>query len=192
MKTKEQKAYINEYNRRPENKAKKKAYDKKYREKNREKKKIQDKKYYQENLEHLKEYEQSPERKKKHRERMKIYSKKPEVKLHQKRYIKHRFNTNTIFRIKHLLRTRLGFVLRNYTKNGKVQSSSKYGINYKAIIEHLKPFPEDISLYHVDHIKPLCSFNLEDPEEIKKAFAPENHQWLTIQENRSKGGKINY
>ena len=67
--------------------------------------------------------------------------------------------------------------------------SKKYGINYKAIIEHLKPFPENISEFHIDHIKPLCSFNLEDPEEIKIAFAPENHQWLTIQENLSKGGR---
>ncbi len=83
----------------------------------------------------------------------------------------------------------MGIALRTYTKTGKIWLASKYGINYKLIIEHLKPFPENLSKYHIDHIQPLCSFNLEDTKEIKKAFAPENHQWLTIQENLCKGGK---
>ena len=65
-------------------------------------------------------------------------------------------------------------------------SASKHGISYKLIIEHLKPFPEDLSKYHVDHIKPLCSFDLTNSEEIKIAFAPENHQWLTAKENKEK------
>ena len=71
-------------------------------------------------------------------------------------------------------------------------SSKKYGIDYKEIIEHLKPFPEDLSKYHIDHIIPLCSFrfiNEDDSinfEEIKKAFAPENHQWLLKEENLRK------
>lgn len=75
---------------------------------------------------------------------------------------------------------------------GKTQSSKKYGIDYKAIIEHLKPFPENIKLYHIDHILPLCSFKFInsdgsiDFEEIKKAFAPQNHQWLLAEENLKK------
>ena len=64
--------------------------------------------------------------------------------------------------------------------------SKKYGIDYKAIIEHLKPFPKDISIYHIDHIKPLCSFDLTSPKEVKKAFAPENHQWLLARDNLMK------
>ena len=57
------------------------------------------------------------------------------------------------------------------------------------IIEHLKPFPKDLSKFHIDHIKPLCSFDLTDFEQIKMAFTPENHQWLTIKQNLSKGGR---
>ena len=68
-------------------------------------------------------------------------------------------------------------------------SSKKYGINYKAIIEHLKPFPEDLLNYHIDHIKPICAFNLNNLEEVRQAFSPENHQWLTAEENRKKGRK---
>lgn len=75
-------------------------------------------------------------------------------------------------------------------------SSKRYGINYQKIIEHLKPFPEDLSKYHIDHIRPLCSFqfiNLDGStnlDEVKKAFSPENHQWLTVQENLRKHAKI--
>ncbi|GAI09868.1 unnamed protein product [marine sediment metagenome] len=82
-------------------------------------------------------------------------------------------------------------------KTGKVMTLKTYGIDYKEIINHLQPFPKDISKYHIDHKKPLCSFQFINKdgstnlEEIKKAFAPENHQWLTIQENLRKGGRIN-
>ncbi len=95
---------------------------------------------------------------------------------------------NKNFVVLRRLRSSLHKNLSKYTKTGKVFSSSKYGINHKAIIEHLKPFPENINEYHVDHIKPLCSFDLTNPNEVKKAFAPENHQWLLIEENLRKGG----
>ena len=80
--------------------------------------------------------------------------------------------------------------MKSYTKTGKVKSSKKYGIDWNKIIEHLKPFPKDLSNYEIDHIRPLCSFDLENPKEFEKAFNPQNHQWLTIQENRIKSGKI--
>ena len=91
--------------------------------------------------------------------------------------------------MRHRLRSRLNIVFKKYS-NGKYFPSNKYGINYKEIIEHLKPFPKDISGYHIDHIKPLCSFDLTDPEQIKEAFAPENHQWLLAEDNRKKGKSI--
>ncbi len=68
-------------------------------------------------------------------------------------------------------------------------SSKEYGVDYKAIIRHLKPFPEHISNFHIDHIKPLCSFDLTNPSEVKKAFSPENHQWLLAEDNLKKGVK---
>ena len=87
------------------------------------------------------------------------------------------------------LRTLLKNALKYYTKTGKMLSSKQYGIDYELILNHLKPFPKDLSKYHIDHIRPLCSFNLTNQEEVSKAFSPENHQWLLAGENISKGGK---
>lgn len=114
----------------------------------------------------------------------------------KKQWEKEKFKEDIQFKIRHLLRHRVREALKVYTLMGKIMSSEKYGIDYGAIIEHLKPFPEDLSKYHIDHIKPLCSFSLinEDGstnlEEVKKAFAPENHQWLLAQENFRKGGRL--
>ena len=88
------------------------------------------------------------------------------------------------------LRRSLRNALNKYSKTGKIMSSIKYGINWEIVIEGLKPFPEEIRKFEIDHIRPLCSFNLTNIEEVKEAFDPSNLQWLTIEENRKKGGKI--
>ena len=79
--------------------------------------------------------------------------------------------------------------MSKYSKTGKIKSLSKYGINFKAIIEHLSPFPKDIENYDIDHVVPLSWFDHDNLEEIKWAWAPENLQWLTREENRSKGNR---
>ena len=88
------------------------------------------------------------------------------------------------------MRCRLNHAIIDYTKDGKIKKSKEYEIDYEAIIEHLKPFPKDRGEYHIDHIIPLVSFNLNKPEEVKLAFAPGNHQWLLVKDNQSKGAKI--
>jgi hypothetical protein len=91
------------------------------------------------------------------------------------------------------IRYRVRDALEEYTKTGKIWKAKQLGIDYKKIIEYLKPFPKDITKYHIDHIKPLCSFNFinEDGstnlEEVRKAFLPENHQWLLARDNILKG-----
>ncbi|HEA70640.1 hypothetical protein LCGC14_0791970 [marine sediment metagenome] len=107
-------------------------------------------------------------------------------------YNKIRKQNDNNFKIACNLRTRLWFVLRKYSKTGKIYNSKKYGIDYNKIIEHLKPFPKNIKEYHIDHIIPLSRFNLNNPKHIKIAFSPKNHQWLTKEENLIKGNKLIY
>lgn len=88
------------------------------------------------------------------------------------------------------LRGRVRRAFAEHTETGKSRTSREYGIDYAAIIAHLGPCPGDRSLYEVDHVRPLASFDLTDPDEVREAFAPKNHQWLPAIVNRRKGAKV--
>lgn len=118
------------------------------------------------------------------------YRKDPEARAKQAarqiEYQRERRRIDEAFAIKCRLRARLG-----YWMNGKkLKSACEYGVDYQAIIDHLGPCPGKREDYHIDHIIPLSHFDHTDPEQIKKAWAPENHQWLTAEENIRKGDKM--
>jgi len=121
---------------------------------------------------------------------LKEYRRRPEVRRRRNKYMRERRKKDNIFKITHNLRNRLRKAIREMNKTGKIMTSKQYGVNYEKIINYLTPFPKDIDNYHVDHIIPLCSFDLTDNEQIKKAFAPRNHQWLLAEENLKKGRKV--
>jgi hypothetical protein len=145
------------------NKSKIKEYKKQYRELNREKLKLVDKEYYTKN--------------------------KPILMQKAKVYLNKRYKNDMDFMIKCRLKKRVQLAVKKYSEEKRIINSKDFRLKYKNIIEHLKPFPKDISKYHIDHIRPLCSFNLNKEEDIIKAFAPENHQWLLAEDNLKKGGK---
>ncbi len=193
----ENKEYYREYNKKyqQENKDKLRERAKKHYQENKEKLNLKTKKYYQENKQKL--LKQQGEYYKNNTEHVKNksreYSKNNRGKINKRarKYSKKKRKTDKNYNIKIRIRCLFRMALKTYTKTGKIYSCKKYGIDWKKVIEHLKPFPKNISKYHIDHIKPLCSFDLENPEEIKIAFAPENHQWLLAEENMIKGGDIN-
>lgn len=176
---------------------KKNSYSKKYYKKNKEKIFVNQKKYYSQ--------ESAKEKRRicanKNYALNKLKGKYSNKKYKQKRnkylrdYTKHRRDTEKEYRIKELLRNRLFCALRDYTRWGKIIGSKKYGIDYDAIIKKLKPFPENIQNFHIEHIKPLCSFTFinqdgsQNLDSIKEAFKPENHRWLTIKQHKIKTAK---
>ncbi|MBA7658612.1 hypothetical protein ES703_66571 [subsurface metagenome] len=117
------------------------------------------------------------------------YGKRPEVRSRINTNDRKRRKIDGKYAIIGRLRRSLNHAMNKYSKTGKIMSSKKYGINWKEVIGQLKPFPEDLNEFEIDHIIPLHLFDLNDSEQIKKAFAPDNLQWLTISENRIKGGK---
>ena len=125
----------------------------------------------------------------KNREDINAKRRTEEFKLKQREHIKRKYKMNEQFKIRETLRCRLKKALNYYLDNGKVLKSRNYNIDFEAIVNHLKPFPKDISKYHIDHIRPLCSFNFNNIKEVEQAFKPENHQWLLAFDNQSKGGK---
>jgi len=118
------------------------------------------------------------------------YGKRPEVRKRINKRDKDRRKIDKEYVIADRLRRSLNHAMTKYSKTGKIMSSKKYGINWKEVIEGLKSFPENLENFEIDHIIPLCKFNLTNDSEIKKAFSPKNLQWLTKEENRRKSGKI--
>jgi hypothetical protein len=104
------------------------------------------------------------------------------------KYNKRIVEGNEYFALVSRLRSRVNRAFNEYTKLGKIRTSREYGIDYKAIIEHLGKCPGNRKDYHIDHIIPITAFDLNDVEQVKLAFAPENHQWLKCAENIRKGG----
>ena len=108
---------------------------------------------------------------------------------HYSNYSQNRKKTDIYFLLTCRLRDNVRQALNYYSKQGKVLSAKKYGIDYRAIIEKLTPLPfplEDRKNWHIDHIRPLNTFNLNDSEEIKEAFNPNNLRWLPARENLSR------
>lgn len=118
------------------------------------------------------------------------------MKKWQREYSNNRYKNDKEFRIKVLLRGQVLKAFNRYTKTKKIKKSKEYGIDYKKIIEYLKPFPIDIENYQLDHVIPLHSFNFikldgsTNLKEVKKAFAPENYQWLTNEINLWKRDRL--
>lgn len=46
------------------------------------------------------------------------------------------------------------------------------------------------SYWHIDHIRPVASFDLSDPEQVKQCFHYTNLQPLTATENLKKGARV--
>jgi hypothetical protein len=106
------------------------------------------------------------------------------LKAFYKRHRK-RMATDNDYAIKTRLRDRLRESIRFFRKTGKTRKAEEY-MDYEAIIKRLGPCPGNRRDYHIDHITPLYSFDFSKDEEIKRAFAPENLQWLSIKEHYKK------
>ncbi|MAH03405.1 hypothetical protein CMI39_01315 [Candidatus Pacearchaeota archaeon] len=168
--------YQKEYLNRPEIKKRQKKWQRQYnhRPEIKEKRRILAiTKYRERKIKYWKEYWKRPEA------RLKILERERIKRKTDKRYV-----------IADRLRKSLRHALDKYSKTGKIMNSRKYGINWKIVIEKLEPFPKNIKNFEIDYILPLRSFNLTKIKEVRKVFDPSNLQWLTIEENRKKGGKI--
>lgn len=169
----------------------KKEYSKQYFQENKRRFKEYSKEYFEKNKEQIKQNQKKYQiiNKIQIKIKNKEYHQKKEVMKKRNEYRRRRYNENISFRIESRCRKLLTQALTRFSKTGKIMSSNKYGIDYNAIIECLKPFPKNMENYHIDHIIPVSWFDFNNLEEIKWAFAPENHQWLTIEENLKKGNR---
>jgi len=167
----DRKEYQKEWQKKYRQSEKGKNYYKNYYIKNKEKHKELCKKNYNKDI-----------KKSREKSRKYYYENKKRINDYRKNKIKQDKN----FRLRGIISNRV----RKVIYNEKNIYTAKGIINYKKIIEHLKPFPNKIEDYDVDHIIPLSSFDLTDPIQVEIAFHPSNHQWLLRKDNQKKQDKM--
>lgn len=97
-----------------------------------------------------------------------------------------------IVRLKESIRTRI----YNGLKSDKDRSTEQYlGCNISEYKLYLEPkFTPEMSWdnygteWEIDHIKPICSYDLSNENKLYECFHYTNTQPLTIQDNREKSG----
>ena len=89
--------------------------------------------------------------------------------------------------------------VRNSLKKAKLKKNNgsfKYiSCSPSFLLERLEKMRIERGLnedYHVDHMKPLASFDLSDPEELRRAWHFSNLQSLSPEDNLAKADKIIY
>lgn len=106
-----------------------------------------------------------------------------------------RYRNDPHYRMTILMRTRIGKLIKRGDKAAR--TTELLGCDRDEFIAHIeKSFKPGMTWdnwsthgWHVDHIRPLISFDLNDPEQQKAAFHYTNLQPLWAVENILKGGK---
>jgi hypothetical protein len=165
-----------------DNKDKNAQRGKDWRDKTVESRKISNKKWMEDNKEKRKEY------KKEYRIRN-----KDKINKYKRKKLKEDMK-NPKFALEQNLRSRL---YKFVTREGNTQRSKDLvGCTIDELMRHLENlFTEGMNWenrnkWHIDHIIPICSFDLTIEEEQKKCFHYTNLQPLWAEDNLAKGSKI--
>jgi len=172
------------------NKEKKSEYAKEYYKNNKEKCNQRDKIWYSNNRE--KKLEKGKDWERNNKEKRNIYFSK---------YYKNKRKTDLNYKIKQNESRRIRIALKNEKK--LYSTIESLGCTIDFLRKHLEqqfychPISGEMMtwenygrLWHIDHIKPLCSFDLTNKEQYLKAFHYTNLQPLWAEDNLKKGNKI--
>ena len=111
-------------------------------------------------------------------------------------YSADRYNNDINFRLANVLRSRVLSAVKSGGGEKAEKTMELLGCSVQHVRDHLESqFTEGMTWetqgeWHVDHIRPCASFDLEDPEEQKRCFHWTNLQPLWAQDNIRKGAKI--
>ena len=132
---------------------------------------------------------------KENRDQIKEYQLKNHDKIIARKriYSNNKYKTDIIFRLICNTRPRIHHVL-----NGKSKSSSTrdtLGIDfdtYRKWIEYQMTPDMTWDNIEIDHVKPICMFDVSDDKQLKEVFSWKNTQPLLKQDHRQKGIKFNF
>jgi len=132
----------------------------------------------------------------KYKLKKKEYLSRPEVKRHRNQKHKNLLRTNPQFALASRARSRISMAMKRLGgKNGN-KTKDLIGCSFEFLKQHIESqFREGMAWdkpnsFHIDHIRPLSSFDLTDPEQQKAACHWTNLQPLYPEENLRKGSKI--
>lgn len=120
------------------------------------------------------------------------------MKIYHKEYMKKKCRMDVKFKISNLLRSRIFMALKCRSLVKQQRSIQLLGCSIEQYKQHLeKSFEPGMSWknhgeWHIDHIKPLASFDLQDEEQQKLAFNFKNTQALWKADNLAKGSKLDW
>ena len=181
-------------------KLRKKMRRKAWEKANKDRIKEQGKTYYEVNKDKIKIQEKlyRLKNKIKIKERKKNYyqDNKETINLRTKEYKKHRCKNDIQYRLACRLRNRLCDVFRGKYKSGSAVKDLGCTVNELKVYLESK-FQTGMSWdnygyygWHIDHIKPLASFDLSDRKQLLEACHYTNLQPLWAKDNISKGNKL--
>ena len=111
--------------------------------------------------------------------------------VQKKIYTNNRYKTDINFRLISNTRSRIFNSLKGMTKQSSTKEILGIDINlYRKWLEFQFTPEMNWSNIEVDHIKPICMFDVSDVEQLKEAFSWKNTQPLLKQDNRQKGTKF--
>jgi hypothetical protein len=154
-----------------------------YRDRNREAERARIRQYYLDNTDKCLE-----------KSRRYYANNKERIKARAARYTAARRRTDPNFKLAYLLRLRLNNALRGNPR--EIRLLAGLGVSIDRAREHLESkFQPGMSWgnhgeWHIDHIRPLASFDLTDPDQYRTAAHYTNLQPLWAHDNRKKGSKF--
>ena len=125
-------------------------------------------------------------------EQSQICSKCNLVKNFDEFYFRKRRQSNTKVRLKSNMRNRINKALKNKSKGFKAKEILGIDLEtYKFWIEYQMSAEMNWTNIHIDHVKPISSFDVSNENELLEAFNWKNTQPLLKEENLRKSNKFN-
>ena len=145
--------------------------------------------YYLDNQDRIKQYYLD------NRDRIKEYQLKNHEKIitQQKKYKNNRYKTDINYRLICITRSRIRQALNRKTKQSSSINILGIDINlYRKWLEFQFTPEMNWENIEIDHVKPICMFDITKDEELKEAFNWRNTQPLLKRDHQQKGIKFNY
>ena len=124
-------------------------------------------------------------------DKIKIYNEKNRER--RNRYLKNKRETDINFRIISNTRNRIYKSLKGMTKQSTTKEILVIDIDlYRKWLEFQFTPEMNWSNIEIDHVKPICMFDVSDDEQLKQAFSWQNTQPLLKKDHQLKGIKFNF